>query len=428
LREVPDACAVRWLALDPEGAPLAGARIAWETDGSGAGEVASDGTGRFLVAFAAQGDGCETPGGRVALRAADPMQRFAPSPTVEVFAGGPPVTLQLARGRFLELLVSADGEPLEAFEWSFVSEADGRQLARGGGHFRGGVVRELAPAVPFRAEVELHGFEVARSALIEPESAPDVLPLALVRRHGVSGRVSAAGAPIAGASVRLLLPLADTVAVADGRFDAVPPGPRAYLRVRAPGFATALVGPLETDMQGSFAGLEVELTRGGALEGRVIAPPEIDPEALVVGACCGDGIVLTTRPDARGEYRFEHLAPGPWQIGLCESDRNPDLSVPSYRLTKRPDELPQQVEIEEGATARFDLARERACRVVGRLTVGGAAPRPFRGRAAPARVRARLPGPRDRPRRRLRVGVTGTRVRGRLPAASRIQEYRMPRT
>ena len=76
-----------------------------------------------------------------------------------------------------------------------------------------------------------------------------------------------------------------------------------YLRAEAEGFAPAEQGPWPIDPQRGLAGLSVELTRGGTIEGSVYGAEQV--AGRIVAISRGDAHAQTTRTDGEGRYRFE---------------------------------------------------------------------------------------------------------------------------
>lgn len=97
--------------------------------------------------------------------------------------------------------------------------------------------------------------------------------------------------------------------------------------------------------------LVLELTAGGAIEGRVL-PDGRDGEGTVVGVNRGDG-EPRTRAGPGGAFRFEGLAPGNWQVQRCERELDPHSRQTTRSSQDKPTEWPCTVHV--GRVTRFDL-------------------------------------------------------------------------
>lgn len=118
--------------------------------------------------------------------------------------------------------------------------------------------------------------------------------------------------------------------------------------------------------------LELTLGEGGAIEGRVLVAPGVDPAGTVVGFHRGDGEPRTVRVGADGRYRLDGLAVGPWEVTRRGEELDPARS--STTFASGPPQRPAfNCEVREGETTTFDLDLRDAppCVVKGRLTVPG---------------------------------------------------------
>lgn len=140
----------------------------------------------------------------------------------------------------------------------------------------------------------------------------------------------------------------------EGQFWAIPPASKVFLRAAAEGYASAWLGPLEVDMALGLADLDVQLTRGGSIEGKLRSPLGRAVANKVIGATRGDGFVISTRTDEAGSYRLANLAPGAWQVRASATDYDPVRPVLSYSLESRAGELPMDVFVVEGGVSHFD--------------------------------------------------------------------------
>lgn len=110
-----------------------------------------------------------------------------------------------------------------------------------------------------------------------------------------------------------LLEAHDATTDARGSFTITSPKEGWYaLQVRANGFPRTLV-PRRSLAGSSTVRWDVELSRAGAIEGRVRTTTE-SSEPHVVAASSGDGIVRVVVADEAGRYRVPDLAPGAYQV------------------------------------------------------------------------------------------------------------------
>ena len=245
-----------------------------------------------------------------------------------------------------------------------------------------GVLRALRPRQSFDVHAAAPGFRSKDLRSIDPEALGDGLELRLAAGSAVSGRVSHAGGPVAGASLVLspakprrgvsysasitdreepfaviskahLKPVSATTD-ANGRFLAsVRENGRHVLLVRAEGLPLMLFEAGELAVDGDGTNLDLILPRAGALEGEVLVPAGQTREGIRVGVSAGWGIAHTTLTDAAGRYAFSDLAPGSWQVRAC-----PFANKGLVSLREGASGLGRVVwdcEVEEGATTRFDL-------------------------------------------------------------------------
>jgi hypothetical protein len=127
-----------------------------------------------------------------------------------------------------------------------------------------------------------------------------------------------------------------------------------WLRVTADGFAPALAGPFK--IGASSAPVEIELGRGGAIEGRVVRADGSPGEGAIVGLNCGDGFGFTLRAGPGGMYRADGLMPGPWQVLPRSEELRPESSTLRQLDAGAPIEWSCQVR--EGEVTRFDVQLE----------------------------------------------------------------------
>jgi len=250
-------------------------------------------------------------------------------------------------------------------------------------------------------EADAPGFARGEFGPYRPADVARGLELVLVPGGFVRGRVTSGGRPVRGARLDLSpsrapdeprpsqglapdgWPFAMRNAVRldgqdgtsdnDGRFVlSVPVAAWHALRVEADGFPLTVFGPYELDPARANPELEVELARGGALEGRMLLAPGEAPLGRFVGVSNGWSYAHTTAVDAEGRFRFDALAPGEWQVRPVEPP------VAALQPLERGWQLPPipfeaDVVVRSGATTQFELdsTRPRGVALVGRFVLEG---------------------------------------------------------
>jgi len=394
---------VAGIVLDPAGAPVAGAYvIARMSSGRLLGEqpdlrreagrlggmggtlnhrVGADGRFEFTV---------EWP--NVELVAKDGEQRWAPA-TLIAAAGERDLELRFAEPERIEVHVR-DGDG-RAIPWSWIEIAEGGvpwpALPAG----ESGVASVRLPQERFRLRAFAAGYRTKELDGIEPEGFSSPLVVELEPGQCVRGRVSAGGRAISDARVELVRaappgePRRAEGATSDERPFAVLFGPDAtgeattdragrfvmtlhaggdwMVRARAEGYAPTCIGPFRWGPDDAVEGIELELARAGSLRGRVLTRPDSSPEGLVVGITSGDGWVRTRTVGADGEFRFDDLAPGPWQVRRCREDLGAAQRLNSFR---RGPPVEWDCSVDPGATTVFDLdlRDEDSCVLSGRFS------------------------------------------------------------
>jgi len=229
---------------------------------------------------------------------------------------------------------------------------------------------------PFVLQVEAPRHEFSRVGPFFPATLPDPLEIVLEPVPGISGVVRLAGKPVAGAAVNIhkKIPAGASYRVdsflcrsrrdsaasgttdSEGRFTLwLSQSGSFYVRAEAEEYAVCDVGPLYIDHKTGMEDIEIAITRGGAIEGRVVAAPGEEPRDIIMGICRGDGIVLKKEVATGGLFRFERLAPGPWQVARIK-DGSLRGQCTSYGGREDP---PESIEwsciVEDGKTTHCDL-------------------------------------------------------------------------
>lgn len=314
---------VEGVVVDADGAPVRDARVS-------VGELMRLSMGRKLVrphhpsGLASTGeDGrfvvSDLPTGELALGAT--KKGYLPSQIhqLEIEPGAVPedVRVVLERGATVTgRVLGPDGAPLPRASVRHVGSLslDGRAQTDGDGRFR----LEAVPLGPGSLEADHESFSrVVRDVEVEP--GEQVVDFQLERGRSLSGRVvDENGAPIPEAEVGLRGEGDSWIEATDPgggfRFQGLEPG--SYrLRADAPGKAeTELPRPVVIS-QTDVSGVEIRLTSGVVLQGRVSG---LDPDALaqthVAALRADESSQVSTRPSWDGSFRFEDVEPGDWRV------------------------------------------------------------------------------------------------------------------
>ncbi|MCC7011566.1 MAG: sigma-70 family RNA polymerase sigma factor [Planctomycetes bacterium] len=356
------------------------------------------------------------------LAAADARLELRPMVLGSLGAGTQGLELQLSEWRAFEVHARrSDGAAIRELELEFRDARNARPLTAETERWASG--RHVAPFVDFTVVVRSRGCAQALLGPFGRDSAPHTAEVELQAAAALSGVVRAGGAPLAGAQLELIAasnaarggPLAlgtldaPFVGLVDRAWRAqrvrsdehgayelalLEPGTW-FLRVEASGHAVDWSGPYELGPMSRIAH-DVELVRGAALRGRVIDARGAALAGVVVGVSMGDGFVRTQRSASDGQFEFDSLCAGRWQVRrVAEEVRGwsrLDWS-PSGAAAPRWD-----VELSSSLDAEYTLIAEHreSARCEGRLTFDGAPAGPWIVEAAaPGAARARgVVGPR----------------------------------
>lgn len=397
LERVPASSLVCGLVVDPGGSPVSGAKISYESYGSGVeGDVLSDADGRFELVQS--GDST------IQMLAVDPSGTFGMSRSASV-GGGEEVTLRLSALKTLSIsVVDGDGAAVTNASVS-ITLLEGESLFHGGGRpVPGGSWRRVdargqravdVPDERFRVTVSADGYLAGRAGPFERETTPAEVVVTLEAEPAVTGRVTAGGRPVPGASVYLaqradgFLPREagftqrhmlrrheHWTTDEDGRYSATidPDWEMATVMVIPPAGSEELSnGELQItlDPEGGFEDADVDLVAGASIEGTLVPPPGEMVESMVVAASRGDGFHVWMHPDGEGRFRFDGLTPGDWRVeGRLRAPAREILSV--ARGEER--EFRWNALVESGGVARVDvdMRQQGMVEVHGRLLVTGA--------------------------------------------------------
>jgi protocatechuate 3,4-dioxygenase beta subunit len=401
LEPMPMDDSISGIVLSPEGEPVPWARLCFSYKslfaGSATYEQSCEEDGRFL--FTPRRDKAHD------IEAIDRQERFTPGIVKAVEPGTHDLVIRLAPSTRLNLAVGTKGDrSLESLS-VYLHNPDRRYVEKRA-FFRaedireGGRVGMEVPSDFFQLEIRAPGFEIVKTGLFDPQSLPDPFEVELVAVAGVRGRVLAGARPVAGARISLheqanqngeyrehgflcrskQVRQVEALSDGQGRFDlALQTTGVFYLRAEMEGFAPAEIGPIGIDHTSGMDGLEITITEGGAIEGRVIMPPGRNPAGIIIGLSRADGFGITRRVGPEGSYRFESLTPGPWNLKQCDREIDADGRSTSFRggFLSRAPKMPWVCVVEEGKTTRYDLdlSDSKGFLLKGRLLLDGNPPK-----------------------------------------------------
>lgn len=323
------------------------------------------------------------------IRATDAGQCFE-AIVHEARSGDPQLRLQFAASpRFVLRVLDEQGAGIANAGVSGRSGASHLPLP-GCGAFTDadGLATLSLPSQPYEICVVAQGFERAVNGPFDPQDGPQACEFRLLRGAGLRGRVLAAGRGIAGAELTLVelaapgvhwapfdewqqpggwiedvqpVPEWRTRSNAEGEFVlGAPLGSRArasgryMVLVEAPGWATAVLGPLELADHSRKDGLALELDAGGGIDGYCTSALALEYSGWRVVAANGLGCRRETPLDADGRFRLRQLAPGSWQLAP-----QPPWAPSEWSWYESEDSEPARtrVEVQAGrtSTARCEL-------------------------------------------------------------------------
>ncbi|MBL8860405.1 MAG: sigma-70 family RNA polymerase sigma factor [Planctomycetes bacterium] len=379
------------VVLDPDGQPVARAILNYgfhAPEGSHSNSTRTDRDGRFEIPVIRK-----LPH---RLHVSAPRNQWPAIALKDVAPGTRGLVIRMRAGIPIDLfVVDEKGEPIEGFEYTVSAEGHG-STRRADADSNGRVVIGM-PAMPFTVEVTAPGRARAELGPIDPAAPPDALRCTLEAVPGLRGRVLADGKPVAGAEVALHRivgpderveiegfptrlhgsPLEKSTTDEAGRFliTAQESGTFALL-CEAQGYARVEISPLPVDPRAEREEIAVNLTRGGAIEGRVLVPEGRDAAGIIVGITRFDGRPRTVRVAADGRFRFENLSPGGWRVTRSNREIRPNRSSSYFGGgSRRAPSIEPNCIVEDGVVTTFDLdLREVLDAVlVGHIAVNGQA-------------------------------------------------------
>ena len=230
----------------------------------------------------------------------------------------------------------------------------------------------------FVVQVDAPGFAPGEAGPFSALGAPAEIRIVLKRLPGVRGHVVSQGKPVAGAWVKLypaleeqrlvivdggfpsrVQPVAhsETTSAADGSFELALHEPGRFLvQAGAENLGEADTSVLALEPRTGADGIELELGALGAIEGRLLLPPDESARDRVVGASRGSGRACSVRTDAEGKFRLEKLSPGAWLLRPLAEDIDPAGGGYEVRhATGAPSEIPANCTVRAGETTRVEI-------------------------------------------------------------------------
>ena len=351
---------IRGTVADRRGDPIQGARIGAHQDpgamtartatmrhGRRPSWAQSDADGRFLLEDV-------EPGTLQVTADADDYQQQIRS-GIEMAAGADlELDFTLDAGAVVEgSVTTADGEPVAQAMINVTEQRDqffsGRLISAGGQTDVDGRYRVAgAPTGPATINLYRDG-GVGLTKNIEVRPGTNVVDLVLERGYEVSGQVVGPdGNPVGGAALSIQESVQpgvihhsfggtpESTSAADGRFALTGVKAGNYtVNASREGFAAARSEPFE--VSGNVSGVLLELRRGVTLKGRVLGLEfdDLGALSLIAFGQLGGGM-RRGRVDFSGEYAFDNLGPGLWQVQAQVAGSGRSTSI--------------RVEIPEGAT------------------------------------------------------------------------------
>ncbi len=297
-------------------------------------------------------------------------------------------------------VVDREGAPIEEFGWLLVLQSPSSQSsvpeaiqARPGG-------RATLHVPDGRATLEIRTERFkAPAPVVLPERAPtQALRITLFPRPALCGRVLFEGVSVPGATVELVRREPNRFGeqlfggywsglyTASGRNSAQTdesgsfryafdfPPPEFYVHAWAPGFAEGFAGPVRD----YNAPIEVSLSVGATLEGRLLLPSDRHAQGLVVevfrkrldAVTSALGTSFKVQADVEGRWSVDSLGAGPWMVRVMVS--NPAAVGLDPLVAKRCFDVPWLFDVVADSTAHveLDLAADTFCTLEAQLKIG----------------------------------------------------------
>lgn len=304
--------------------------------------------------------------------ASDPKGVWADSALEKVPPGSLEIVIELGERKYVEVEVrDRDEKPIENVLFRRTTTAPNRDDPATVEPLSPGRYRVAIPNCAFSLKTIARGFRTQELGPFRPESVASTHTVTLERLPVVTGLVTADGKGFAGATVSLVRAIrtnrewngfpcimytessVEVVTDAKGEYEVeCELEDEFWVRASAKGWADAERGPLSPP--GKDLDVDLELTHGGVIEGRVVLPDGKNAEGTIVGVNHGDGRARTLRAGPGGVYRFDRLSPGRWQVVARDEEIRPGST------TIRDDdeklvEIEWSCEVQVGRTTVYDL-------------------------------------------------------------------------
>lgn len=370
----PELRDIEGIVVGPDEKPISKARmqVRQELEGSSwSGGVNAEEDGRFRVHPRERGV-------KITIDFSDAEERYGHARLEDIKPGTKDLVVRLEEAKVLVLDVRDEHGPVEKYrvrwgheEWDRRGFADKDEV-----HADGRTLLRVPTQAQFWYHIEAAGHMPDKLGPLDGSKPPGELALKLKTIPGIHGRVLAGELPVPGAKVALyeqpqnseiemngFTTLVQTssekeaTSDSDGRFtlDLARDG---YFSVfaDATGYARAQYGPLRLEAQKGMQDLVIQLDAGGTLEGKVLMPPGRSAAGVIVGINRGDAKPQTRVVGPDGEFRFERLTAGAWEIQRCEEMfHGPTGTSMSSGDDIKARDIRRDFTIAVGQTTRMDL-------------------------------------------------------------------------
>ncbi len=305
-----------------------------------------------------------------------------------VLPGTKNLELRLPEPRSIEFAVrDPDGTPIEVYSVG-IRDVEGGNSSSVGQAYPNGISSVNAPARPFEVFFAADGFLGEVLGPYTAKTAPARVEVVLRPALTVTGVVRAGDNPIPhaqvhlsrvlalpetgrnGFSTRFSDPIAEASANDQGRFLITTDERGSVVAWIVGDSGTWVTKPFE--LRASIDTIDIDVARGGRIEGRVLVPADRASERVVAFLSCGLPEAVRVNAGADGSFSAENLQPGTWSvIAEFPSGWHSDLSA--YTPYDRHPAL-QTVSVSANTTSpcQIDLRSIEPREVSGRLRIDGA--------------------------------------------------------
>jgi hypothetical protein len=135
-----------------------------------------------------------------------------------------------------------------------------------------------------------------------------------------------------------------------------------------------LYGPL-TAAEASQAPIPLEVLPPGTINGSLSEEYPGGNAGRIIGASCGDALLLLTRTDEDGEFRFMNIAAGVWQLRVCNATANSTRYLPHRPGSQGLGPIRWDCKVLPGSEVSVIIDRPRdACFIEGAISFEGVGP------------------------------------------------------